>query len=194
MSTQTALIILAAAALLSIAVVFGLAAARRKRTAHLKQRFGPEYDRAVAAQGDASKAESHLEQREKRVEKLNIRPVPPELRERFAASWLEVQARFVDEPAAAVVEADALVRKVMESRGYDTGSFEQGAADVSVNHPQAVEQYRRAHAIAQKNERGEASTEDLRQAFVQYRALFDDLLGGATPVVEVPELAAAGRG
>ena len=188
MDTQTALILAAAVALLAVtALVVVLVNVRRKRTVHLKQRFGPEYDHAVAAQGGSRKAEARLEEREKRVEKLNIKPVPPELRERFASSWRNVQARFVDEPGAAVLEADGLVRKVMESRGYPVGSFEQGAEDVSVDHPHLMANYRAAHEIARKKDRGEASTEDLRQAFVHYRALFEELL-------EVPELLEMKRG
>ncbi len=188
MDTQTALILAAAVAVLAVAaLVFVLVSARKKRTAHLKERFGPEYDHAVTAQGGPRKAEARLEAREKRVEKLSIRPVPPELRERFASSWRNVQARFVDEPGAAVLEADGLVRKVMESRGYPVGSFEQGAEDVSVDHPHLMANYRAAHEIARKKDRGEASTEDLRQAFVHYRALFEELL-------EVPELVEVKRG
>jgi len=188
MDTQTALIVVAVVAVLAVAaLVFVLVNVRKKRTVHLKQRFGPEYDHTVTAQGDSRKAEARLEEREKRVEKLNIKPVPPELRDRFANSWRNVQAHFVDEPGAAVVEADGLVRKVMESRGYPMGSFEQRADDVSVDHPHLMANYRAAHEIVLKKDRGEASTEDLRQAFVHYRALFEELL-------EVPELLEVKRG
>jgi hypothetical protein len=157
-------------------LVFVLVSARKKRTAHLKERFGPEYDHTVTAQGGPRKAEARLEAREKRVEKLNIKPVPAELRDRFASSWRNVQARFVDEPGAAVLEADGLVRKVMESRGYPVGSFEQGAEDVSVDHPHLMANYRAAHEIARKKDRGEVSTEDLRQAMRRYRSFFDRFL------------------
>jgi hypothetical protein len=186
MDTQTALIVASAVALVAIAaLVFVLAS--RKRSRHLKQRFGPEYEREVARAGDPRKAEARLENLEKRVEKLHIRPVPPELQDRFAKSWRAVQARFVDEPGAAVAEADALVKKVMEARGYPMGNFEQRAADISVDHPRVVSNYRAAREIALRRERNEASTEDLRQAFVHYRALFEEL-------IEVRELAGVHRG
>ncbi len=181
MNQTTALIIVGAIAVIVIVALIAVLLTRR-RSAHLKERFGPEYQREIAASGNARKAEAHLERREKRVEKLHIRPVPPELRERFGNSWRQVQARFVDEPGAAVMEADGLVRKVMESRGYPMGSFEQRAADLSVDHPRVVENYRAAHGIAVKRERGDASTEDLRQAFVHYRALFEELLEAPEPV------------
>lgn len=178
MNTQTVLIVAALALVVIAAVVFALA--RRRRTAHLKERFGPEYERALAA--DGGKAEALLAEREKRVEKLQIHPVPAELRERFVSSWQADQARFVDEPEAAVAEADALVQRVMEARGYPTGSVDQKGSDISVDHPAVMENYRAAHEVALKRERGEASTEDLRQAFVHYRALFDELLGVRQPL------------
>ena len=187
MDTQTTLIVLTVAVALAALVVVGLVfarSARSKRTEHLRERFGPEYDRVVAEHGSPRKAEARLEEREKRVDKLNIRPVPPELHDRFVSSWRQVQARFVDEPSAAVGEADGLVRMVMGSRGYPMGSFEQREADVSVDHPHVVASYRAAHEIALRRERGEASTEDLRRAFLHYRELFKELL-------EVPELVEA---
>jgi hypothetical protein len=181
---QTALIIVAAIALVAIVGLAYVLMTRRKRE-HLQTRFGPEYEREVALAGDTRKAEALLEEREKRVEKLRVRPVPPEMADRFQRSWQHVQARFVDEPGAAVSEADALVRKVMETRGYPVGSFEQRAADVSVDHPGVVANYRAAHDIAVRRDRGEASTEDLRQAMVHYRALFSELL---EPVMEPAEV------
>jgi hypothetical protein len=184
MDNQTALIVVGAIAVLAIgALVYVLL--QRQKSAHLQNRFGPEYDREVAATGDARKAEARLEERERRVEKLRIRPVPPELAERYARSWQHVQARFVDEPGAAVAEADALVRKVMESRGYPMGSFEQRAADISVDHPHVVSNYRAAHDIALRRDKDGASTEDLRQAMVHYRALFSELLEPVREPVEV---------
>lgn len=185
MDNQSALIITLAVAL-AILVVAAIALLRTRRTEHLRERFGPEYDHAVAAHGSPRKAEARLEEREKRVEKLNIRPVPAELRDRIVSSWRNVQARFVDEPGAAVVEADGLVRLVMRSRGYPMATYEQREADISVDHPHVVANYRAAHEIALKRERGEASTEDLRRAFIHYRDLFDELL-------EVPQLAEMGR-
>jgi hypothetical protein len=177
MNNQTALLAAAVGVVVIAAFVFALA--RRRRTAHLKERFGSEYERMVAADGKS--AEANLAEREKRVDGLQIHPVPPELREGFANAWSADQARFVDEPEAAVAEADALVQKVMEARGYPTGSVDQRGSDISVDHPGVMESYRAAHELALKRERGEASTEDLRQAFVHYRALFDELL-------EVPRL------
>jgi len=185
MNSQAALIVVAAIAVLAIGALIYVLLSRRK-SEHLQRRFGPEYEHEVAQAGDARRAEARLEQREIRVEKLRIRPVPPELADRYARSWQHVQARFVDEPGAAVAEADALVRKVMESRGYPMGSFEQSAADVSVDHPLVVSNYRAAHEIAIKRDRNEASTEELRQAMVHYRALFTELL-------EVPEPAEVHR-
>ncbi|HKC25091.1 MAG TPA: hypothetical protein VKF32_10140 [Thermoanaerobaculia bacterium] len=188
MNNQVVLIVVAAIAVLAIAGLAYVLLARRRRE-HLHKRFGPEYEHEVAAVGNAKKAEARLEEREKRVEKLRIRPVPPEMADRFARSWQQVQARFVDEPGAAVSEADALVRKVMETRGYPVGTFEQNAADISVDHPLVVSNYRAAHEIALKRDRGEASTEELRQAFVHYRALFSELIE-----VRVPEPVEVHRG
>lgn len=176
MDTQTALIAFVVAVILAAVGIALLVRRRARRTEHLRTRFGPEYDRAVAAEGSPRKAEASLEEREKRVENLKIRPVPPELRDRFVSSWRFVQARFVDEPVAAVVEADGLVRTVMGSRGYPIGSFEQREADLSVDHPHAVAKYRAAHDIALRRERGQASTEDLRRALIHYRELFEELL------------------
>ncbi len=171
MSIQIGFVLLVAVVAIA-ALVFVLA--RRRRTAHLKERFGAEYERTLTA--DGKDAEAHLAEREKRVEKLQIHAVPPEMRQSFASSWQADQARFVDEPEAAVAEADALVQRVMAARGYPTGSVEQRGSDISVDHPGVMQNYRAAHAFALKRERGEASTEDLRQAFVHYRALFDELL------------------
>ena len=190
MDQQTLLIVVAAIAVLAIGALAYVLVSRR-RSLHLKERFGPEYDRTVEVAGDPRKAEANLLERERRVEKLHIKPVPAELKDRFARSWQHVQARFVDEPAAAVAEADALVKKVMESRGYPMGSFEQRAADISVDYPHVVSNYRAARELAVKSGRGEASTEDLRQAFVHYRALFTELLDVHAAV---PEPVEVGRG
>lgn len=180
MNTQIALILAAVGLVAVLIAAFAVTRARKHRTAHLKERFGPEYERALEA--DGRKAEAQLAEREKRVEKLQIHPVPPELREGFVSSWQADQARFVDEPEAAVAEADALVQRVMEARGYPTGTVDQKGMDISVDHPGVMENYRAAHEVALKRERGEASTEDLRQAFVHYRALFDELLGVRQPL------------
>lgn len=143
---------------------------------HLRERFGPEYERAVVDIGNRRRAERELEHREERVRSLDIRPLAPEQRARFADHWRRVQARFVDAPTDAIRDADSLVSDVMQARGYPVGDFDQRAADISVDHPRVVENYRDARAIAQRSSRGEASTEDLRQAMVHYRALFEDLL------------------
>jgi hypothetical protein len=149
---------------------------RQKRSAQLRQRFGPEYDRTLHESKSARRAEAELEKRARRVDHLDIRPLPPDQRVRYQERWKAQQARFVDEPKAAIVEADHLVAEVMELRGYPVTNFEQRAADVSVDHPRVVDNYRAAHAIAERDERGQATTEDLRQAMVYYRSLFEDLL------------------
>jgi len=148
----------------------------RQRSAKLQEKFGPEYERTVAEKGDTRKAEDELTDRQKRVSKLEIKPLAADERRRFNDEWRAVQARFVDDPSAAVRDADTLVGRVMESRGYPVGDFEQRAADVSVDHPTVLEHYRAAHAVALRHAQGQASTEDLRQAMVNYRALFDELL------------------
>ena len=148
----------------------------RQRSAKLQEKFGPEYERTVAEKGDTRKAEDELTDRQKRVSKLEIKPLAADERRRFNDEWRAVQARFVDDPSAAVRDADTLVGRVMEARGYPVGDFEQRAADVSVDHPTVLEHYRAAHAVALRHAQGQASTEDLRQAMVNYRALFTELL------------------
>jgi len=148
----------------------------RQRSAKLQEKFGPEYERTVAEKGDTRKAEDELTDRQKRVSKLEIKPLAADERRRFNDEWRAVQARFVDDPSAAVRDADTLVGRVMEARAYPVGDFEQRAADVSVDHPTVLEHYRAAHAVALRHAQGQASTEDLRQAMVNYRALFDELL------------------
>jgi hypothetical protein len=148
----------------------------QRRTEELRKRFGPEYDRVINERGDARQAESELAARQKRVDRLDIQPIELAERERFIEAWRATQARFVDAPAEAIKDADRLVSEVMQARGYPVGDFEQRAADVSVDHPIVVENYRAARAIALANERGESGTEELRQAIVHYRALFEDLL------------------
>lgn len=167
--------------ILVIALVVAVAAAawlytQKRRTEQLRGRFGPEYDRAVEAHDDPRSAEKALEERQERVERLQVRALAPREREQFAERWRSVQAQFVDDPSEATKEADRLVAEVMQTRGYPVGDFDQRASDISVDHPHVVENYRAAHGIALRNERGEAETEDLRQAMVHYRALFDDLL------------------
>jgi hypothetical protein len=149
---------------------------QKRRTDNLQQKFGPEYERTVAEHHDQKAAERELEGRAERVEHLQLRPLAREERDQFVARWQAVQAQFVDDPTGATSEADDLVGQVMATRGYPVGEFEQRAADVSVNHPHVVEHYRAGHALALRSARGDADTEDLRQAFVHFRALFEDLL------------------
>ena len=174
--TTTAWIIVAIVVVAAL-VIGGVLWSRRRRSEHLKDRFGREYDRTVEATGDRSTAEADLADREKRVEKLDIRPLTAEERRDFGRRWDEVQARFVDDPPRAVAFADALLGEVMKARGYPVSDFDQRAGDISVDHPVVVEHYHKTHDIAVRHERGEASTEDLRQAMIHYRALFDNLVG-----------------
>ena len=170
---QTVLWVLVALILIGAVAWFALA---RRRSQQLRQRFGPEYDRTVSNEGNIRKAEAALEARAKRVEALHIRSLSPSDSARFDASWRAVQARFVDDPRGAVTEADKLVGEVMTARGYPVGDFEQRVADISVDHPDVVMNYRAAREIAMQHAQGKASTEDLRQAMVHYRALFRDML------------------
>jgi len=172
--TPTEIVLIALVVLIG-AVAIGLWLQRR-RSDDLKARFGPEYERTVAQVGAPGKAETLLHEREKRVAKFSIRPLPPEKRARYVDQWRQVQAQFVDDPKAAVTHADDLLGSVMESRGYPVVDFEQRSADLSVDHPEVVQNYRAAHEIALRHSRGEAGTEDLRQAMIHYRALFDDLV------------------
>ena len=174
--------VLVALAVVVIAVVL----MKKRRTEELRGKFGPEYERLVRERGDARHAERELDDRVQRVKQLHLKPLSPEHRTRFAEEWRSDQARFVDDPKGAVVEADRLVADLMQVRGYPVGDFEQRAADVSVDHPHVVQNYRTAHDIAVRERRGEASTEDLRKAMVHYRALFEDLLD--TPDVETREV------
>src|SRR5205085_7778008 len=137
--------------------------------------------RAVNQYGDQRKAEAELAAREKRVRKLEIRALASEEQRRFAGAWQKTQARFVDEPSQAVRDADGLVKEVMQARGYPVGDFEQRVSDVSVDHPNVVTNYRAAHDIAARNDSGNATTEDLRQALMHYRSLFEELLETAQP-------------
>jgi hypothetical protein len=170
--------IVIAIAILLILISLGWMAWTRRRRGMLQTRFGPEYERTVQEVGDRRGAESELQTRRKRREKLDIRPLSPEARREFADAWQETQSRFVDEPSEAVSEADRLVIAVMSERGYPMEDFDQRAADVSVDHPMVVEDYRAAHAVSLANKDGRADTEALRQAMVHYRSLFDELLLG----------------
>jgi hypothetical protein len=151
------------------------AVVRQRRSAALRQRFGPEYDRTVREHG-AGQAETVLAHREERVKKFPIRALSPDEREHFVTEWRVLQTQFVDDPEAAVSRADLLVGRLMQARGYPVTEFEQRAADLSVDHPRVVDNYRAAHEIALRQQRGMATTEDLRNALIYYRTLFDELL------------------
>jgi hypothetical protein len=164
---------------IGVVVVLALVAwsafgARRRRG--LQERFGPEYDRTVADAPSRREAESELSERQKRRDELEVQPLSAESRDRYASRWHNTQAKFVDEPEEAVDEADGLIQEVMRERGYPVDDFEQRAADLSVDHPEVISNYRAARGISIANERGKASTEDLRTAMVHYRALFVELL------------------
>jgi hypothetical protein len=181
------LIVLVAMVILVVAVLAWLYVRKRRRTtAGLRQKFGPEYDRAVLTHGSGRKAESKLEDREKRVEKLKIRDLDSTEHERFSKQWESVQSRFVDSPKGAVAEADDLISSVMKARGYPVSDFDQRAADISVDHPRVVENYRSAREIALRVEK--ATTEDLRTAMIHYRSLFDELVQVPT-IVDRKEVA-----
>lgn len=170
--------VLLAIVVIAIVVIaaIGFLASRRRRSQKLRERFGPEYDRVVRQEGDPRKAEGVLEFRQKRREKFTLHPLTDADRSSFAVRWNEVQARFVDDPRGAVTVADSLVTDVMQARGYPIGEFEQRAADISVDYPLIVDNYRAGHDIARRHSEGKASTEDLRQAMVHYRLLFQELL------------------
>ena len=170
-------IMLAGVVILVMAVLVWLYMQKRtSTTAALRQKFGPEYDRAVQQQGSERKAEAKLANRQERVEKLKIRDLDPMDRERFSKQWESVQSRFVDSPRGAVAEADDLVSSLMKTLGYPVSDFDQRAADISVDHPRVVENYRSAHDIALRVGKNGASTEDLRTAMIHYRTLFEDLV------------------
>jgi FtsZ-interacting cell division protein ZipA len=178
----TALVILAIVIIaIAVGAFFYL---RRRRSENLRKQFGPEYKRAVDQYGDQRKAEAKLTEREKRVRKLDIRGLTADEQNRFADNWKKTQAHFVDAPSPAVGEAEVLVKELMLARRYPVGEFEQRAADISVDHPNVVNNYRAAHEIADRNKSGKATTEDLRQAMVHYRSLFEELLETKTPITK----------
>src|SRR6476660_8691881 len=171
-------ILIAAVAVLVVAgvIVAATRASGRKRTERLKQHFGTEYERTVSEAGDQHAAEKELTTRERKRDKLDIVALSPSAKSEFADRWRRVQTAFVDDPASAVGTADRLVTEVMHERGYPVDDFDQRAADISVDHPEIVENYRAAHGIHMSQQNGDISTEQQREAFVHYRALFDRLL------------------
>jgi hypothetical protein len=168
-------------AILLVMVIVALAVAawaliQRQKTLKLRGKYGPEYDRLAAEQRSARSAENILEEREKRVSKFSIQPLREEERKRFAAEWRSVQEHFVDDPRGAVSQADRLINEALRARGYPMSQFEQQAADLSVQYPHVVQNYRQAHQIALEDQRGAAGTEELRKAMQYYRGLFEDVL------------------
>jgi hypothetical protein len=186
--STTELALIFGLAVIAVIVIAGITAwlfLGKRRTKKLRNQFGgSEYDRAVKEDGSRRHAEAGLKERTERVAGLNIRPLAPGDRARFVKSWRRVEARFVDGPGGAVTEADQLLGDVMSTRGYPVTDFEQRAADISVDHPLVLENYRTAHEIALRQTKGQANTEDLRQAMIHYRTLFEELVGE-------PELAQA---
>jgi hypothetical protein len=173
MNTALAIVLAVAA----VVIVFGgVLYAQRRRSRLMRARYGAEYAATVDEVGDRRRAEAELKRREQRVQAFDIRPLSAGEAERYAERWRRVQAEFVDSPGAAIARADELLGEVMHARGYPVGDFEQRAADLSVDHPKLVADYRAAHEVAQRHARGEAGTEDLRRAMIHYRDLFEELV------------------
>jgi hypothetical protein len=189
--TTALIVVLVVVILLVIAAAVAVPAMRRRR---LQRQFGPEYERTVDSAGGRREAEQDLQQRAQRRKELEIRPLDPVARDAYAQRWRRTQERFVDAPNDAVGDADTLVQEVMRDRGYPVGDFDQQARDVSVDHADVVSEYHAAHDISVLNQRREASTEQLREAMVHYRALFAELLeGGGSPTGRTTEGNAPGR-
>jgi hypothetical protein len=174
MNTQVLVLVLIAIVVVGVGTAWYM---QKRRHAHLRARFGPEYERTVRETGNISKAESILAHRERRVDKLQLRPLTREESRRFSDTWRGVQSQFVDDPNRAFLDADRLITEVMTTRGYPMSDWNQRVADISVDYPRVCDRYRAGHDIAIRNERGEASTEDLRRGMVEYRALFTELAG-----------------
>ena len=193
MTDAQLILVIVAIAVVAAVAIFLLRAQRSRR---LRQRFGPEYGRAVLESGGTTKGEERLSGLEKRVARFNIRPLSTLDRERFAGAWRMVQAKFVDEPKTAVEEADVLIGEVMKARGYPVADFDQQAADLSVHHASVVEHYRAGHEVCLRHAQGRVSTEDLRQAMIHYHRLFSDLVSepeGAPSETAVYEENASGH-
>lgn len=174
MDSTTAIAIAVVVVIVVGAILFF--ALRKQRTARLRSRFGPEYERTVEDVGDRHRAERELHERQKRVEKFEIRPLSVSERDHFISAWHVIQAEFVDQPQQALAKADDLLTEVMRTRGYPTEDFEQRSADLSVDHPSVVQHYRAGREIAVRRKQGDAGTEDMRQAMIHFRALFDELV------------------
>lgn len=180
MDTWVWIVIAIVAIVVIAAVVVGVTRSRRRK--QLQEGFGPEYDRTVAEAPSRREAEAELQERRERHDELELSPLDDAARERYLREWEATQARFVDDPAGAIGDADGLIQQVMQDRGYPVDDFDQRAADLSVEHSDVVENYRAAHAISRSNVHGDAGTEDLRQAMVHYRLLFQELVGSGERV------------
>jgi hypothetical protein len=186
MDTTTLIIVIVV--LIFFGIIFGLIFSRRNRTERLQNQFGAEYDQTVGTLGDDKKAQDELENRQKHVDSLDIRPLSEAERERYLADWTAVQSKFVDEPGAAIVDADHMIMEVMKLRNYPVSDFDQRAADISVKYPSVVSNYRAAREISIKNMDKTADTEELRTAMIHYRSLFDELLKSETTIKEEEKL------
>jgi len=175
-TSNTTLIVVVVVLLLVVGGIASMVMARKQRTKRLEERFGPEYDRAISEVGDQTLAEKELEERIAHVKALNIRSLSAEEVNSYALEWQETQRQFVDEPLKALQKADRLIREVMKARGYPVEDFEQRVADISVNYPNLVTDYRGLHRIAIKEGKDKVTTEDMRQAMVHGRTLFEDLM------------------
>lgn len=176
MNTTYTLILIVVLALVVLGILLSQVFIRRRRSERLHDHFGSEYDHTVQVLGDEKEAQIELKERQKHVEALDIHPLSATERERYLVDWAAVQSKFVDEPGQAIVEADRLIMEVMQMRAYPVSDFEQRAADLSVNYPALVSNYRAARVIALKNEQQQADTEELRQAMIYYHSLFDELV------------------
>ena len=170
------LIIAVVLILVILGAILGLVFAFRQRSKRYAAKFGPDYGHTVKTLGNEKKAQTEMDERQKHVETLNLRSLTLSERERYLAEWKAIQAKFIDQPGQAIVEADHLITEVMRLRNYPVSDFEQRAADISINYPELVSNYRLAREIANKNEHHQADTEELRQALVYYRSLVDELL------------------
>jgi len=180
----TLIIVIAIVVLVIVGLILASSFSKRNRSKRLQDRFGTEYDRTVQALGNEKKAQTELDERQKHVAGLNIKPLSVTDRERYLANWAAIQSKFVDEPSQSIGNADRLIMEVMQIRAYPVSDFEQRAADISVSYPALVSNYRAAREIALKNEQQQANTEDLRQALIHYRSLFEELLGTEADAVK----------
>ena len=185
---QGEIIILTLVGLVLLAAILIWLAVRNRNTTKLREKFGDEYDRTVEEKGRRSAAEAALEEREKRVAELDIRPLTPQQRDDAVREWREVKAIFVESPVEAVLHADRLLSRIMQARGYPMADFDRRYEDLTVEHSEVARHYREGHEITVRHEEGKASTEDLRQAMIHFEALFDDLVNEVTDEHEMRDL------